>query len=476
EQRGRSITDAEDLVREEGIDLLANEDLARLYGQVATGLIGKPRRVVLKEGGGFATDMKGTIYADPYPLGRDADPRHNLVVTRAGIYHELGHEQFTPQEVWAQVLDVSQGKQDAGLGEAAKQMLPRFYNIVEDGRMERVVSGNYAGAAEILAASCRLEPRWGEEVGEGVSESDQVFWSLLYTGLPYYRVRAEVRDGMSPNARKVFDELEPVMGRAVRGTPEEAFQAAVHIAKRFEEEGFIKLPPKDYSQQMPQPPKGQQGQGQSQPGQGQGQLGGASQEDEKGKGTQGKKQEEPAKGRGTSAGKPEDEEGTGRKGKKLEDPKKGRGASAGEKEDEQKGQSGATSQADEQGKGTQGEKQEEPAKGRETSIGEKEDEQKDSDSAYQGAGGAGSDGELSTGNSGNEEPGEFLFGNEVIDAAVRAVERDAASAIENGARARSRANVIGRPLHHALPDESSMSQRYRDAASGMPKAVTVSLP
>ena len=480
EQRGRSMDDARDLMRDEGLDLLANEDLARMYSQVATGLIGKPRRVVLKEGGGFATDMKGTIYADPYPLGRDADPRHNLVVTRAGIYHELGHEQFTPQDIWAQVLDVTQGKQDAGLGEAAKQMLPRFYNIVEDGRMERVVSGNYAGAAEILAASCRLEPRWGEEVGEGVSESDQVFWSLLYTGLPYYRVRQEVRDGMSPNARKVFDELEPLMQRAVRGAPDEAFQAAVHIAKRFEEEGFIQLPPKDYSQQMPQP---QRGQGQPQQNSSQSQQGAG--QPQQGQPQQGLGQPQPGQGQGhggaSGDASQEDEKGKGRNGKKLDEPKKGRTASAGKQEDEKKGQIGGASQEDEKGKGTKGKKAEDPQKGREASAGEKEDEQKEqgqsdgdeSDSANSGAG----NGEPNTSHSGlGDEPEEFLFGNEVVDSAVRSVERDAASAIENGARSRSRANVIGRPLHNALPDERDMSQRYRDSASGMPKTVTVVLP
>ena len=467
EQRGRSIDDAKELLQDEGLDLLGNEDLARMYSQVASGLIGKPRRVVLKEGGGFSTDMKGTINADPYPLGRDADPRHNLVVTRAGIYHELGHEQFTPQAVWAQVIEVAEGKQEAGLGEAARQMLPRFYNIVEDGRMERVVAGNYAGAAEILAASCRLEPRWGEEVGEGVSESDQVFWSLLYTGLPYYRVRQEVKDGMSPNARKVFDELEPVMQRAVRGAPEEAYQAAVHIAKRFEEEGFIKLPPKDYSKQMPKPPKGsqqgqpQQGSGQSQSGQGQPQQG---------QGQPQSGQGQPQQGSGQSGGassQQEDEQGKGGQGKKLEDPKKGRASSAGSQDDEPKGH-------------RQGQKEDEPQKGRGASTGAQEDEQQGrekTDSNQTGGSGAGS-GDKSSANqsdtSGASE--EFLFGNGVVDSAVRSVERDAASAIENGVRSRGRATVIGRPLHNALPNETEMDQRYRDGASGMPKTVNVLLP
>ena len=60
ERRERSLEGVSSLL-EHDEDLLANQDLARMYSQIATGLIGKPRRVVFKEGEGFATDMKGTI-------------------------------------------------------------------------------------------------------------------------------------------------------------------------------------------------------------------------------------------------------------------------------------------------------------------------------------------------------------------------------------------------------------------------------
>ncbi len=323
ERRPRTLEGVGSSIGDE--DLLANQDLARLYSQIATGLVGKPRRVVLKEGEGFATDMKGTIYADPYPLGRHADPRHNLVVTRAGIYHELGHEQFTPTAIWEQVLAVHQGQQaEEGLGRAGSAMLPRFYNIVEDGRMERQVSANYAGAAEILAASCRLEPRWGEEVGTNVPDDQQVFWALLYTALPYYRVRPEVRDGMTPRARALFDELAPQVTRAVHGSPDDAYRCAVHLARRFEEEGLLKLPPQeqDYSRSLPGGASTQPGGNGRQPG-----------NVEDGPSSPGSSQSEQAGAAGRGTGVAQDEEtGSGRgQGAAQEDEHKGRRRAAPER-------------------------------------------------------------------------------------------------------------------------------------------------
>ena len=459
EKRGSSLKDIQELVSDEGKDLLANEDLARMYSQIATGLIGKPRQVILREGG-FSTDMRGKIYADPYPLGRDADPRHNLIITRAGIYHELGHEQFTPQEIWARVLDVAEGNQDTGLGDAGRKMLPRFYNIVEDGRMEREVSATYKGAAEILAASCRLEPRWGEEVGQGVSESDQVFWALLYTGLPYYRVRPAVREGMTPRARKVFEELEPVMARAVRGTPEETYQAAVHIARRFEEEGFITLPPKDSSNLMPKPSRGQQ-QGQSSSGSA-GQQNGQS-------GSEAGVASQPSSGQGQPSA-----HGSSGAGQKQEEQQgAGRGASGGTQDEEKKGRRKKAQPEDTNGSGKKGKKpEEEKGSSGSSASGAAQNEKDSSGQTGKGASGSGSE---SQNYGAGEKSDEFLFGSEIVDTAMRSVEKDAASALENGVRARSKANTIGKPLHNALPDTTSMNQRYRNV-SGLPQNVSVALP
>jgi len=91
-----------------------------------------------------------------------------------------------------------------------------------------------------------------------------------------------------------------------------------------------------------------------------------------------------------------------------------------------------------------------------------------------GAGGEGSD-PASSDVAYDGEDTEWLFGNEVVDAAVTAVERDAAYAIEAGVRSRSQPTTIGKPLHRPLPDEPVTRQRYRDEI-GMPVTVPVYLP
>jgi hypothetical protein len=241
-------------------DPLSNEDLANLYGRIATGLVGKPRRVVLQEGAGFGTDLKGTITADPYPLGRQAAPQENLVVTRAGIHHELGHELVTPAEVWAQALEIADAKQHLPGIDKARKFLPYMFNIIEDGRMERHLSRTYAGVSEVLAASCRLEPRWGEKVGEGVPIQNQITGALLYTSLPFFQVSNDVEQRMSPRARKLYAEFAPVVEQGIRGSAAEALAAAAQLTQRFEEEGFFDPPGNSHMRLKPPsgPPPGTQ--------------------------------------------------------------------------------------------------------------------------------------------------------------------------------------------------------------------------
>ncbi|MDP9315333.1 MAG: hypothetical protein M3R24_31470, partial [Chloroflexota bacterium] len=195
------------------------------------------------------TNMQGKIQADPTPLGPTADPRDNLVVTRAGIYHELGHELYTDPALWATCLEANKSTtpyelETTGGGtlvlDAGRRFLPQIYNIVEDGRMEREVARNTPGAGEILAASCRLEDRWGWEPGRPQDDYNDLTGALLYEALPFYKVRPEVvEERLSPKARALFEELRPLVQRSVRGSGDDAFNAAVIIAKRLEEEGMI---------------------------------------------------------------------------------------------------------------------------------------------------------------------------------------------------------------------------------------------
>lgn len=236
-------------------DAINNPAMADLWGRIASGVAGHDCRVVLREGGGFATDMEGTIYADPYPLGKDADPRHNMIVTKAGIYHEIGHELTTPPEDWAYLLEVAEGKHDIPGIDKGRAIITKMYNIIEDGRMERDMSTRFVGVAETLAAQCAVYPRWHERVGAGVSLGDEVIWPLLYTALPYFSVRDEVRNAMTPAGRKLFEELEPIALRGALGTTEDSLAATIEITRRLEAAGVLDVP-ETSATPPPKPPPG----------------------------------------------------------------------------------------------------------------------------------------------------------------------------------------------------------------------------
>jgi hypothetical protein len=235
--------------REEGLvegDPIANEGTRRMLGGICSALTGKRRNIVFKEGAGFATDLAGTIYLDPYPLGKHKPLAANLAVMTAGLEHELGHELFTNPDHWRKVLEVAGSAEEApveGLDERGRQIISHIYNIIEDGRMEREVSLTYAGAAEHLALGCQLQPRWDETVGEGIDPQHQVYGAMLYTALPYFKVKPAVRAAMSKEARALFEELEPVVRRGVTGSSDEALEAAFTIARRLQKEGLTAPPP-----------------------------------------------------------------------------------------------------------------------------------------------------------------------------------------------------------------------------------------
>jgi hypothetical protein len=238
-KRPRSLEDLAGDYSTPGIegDILANEGVRRLYSQVATSLAGKPRQVVFREGEGFATDMQGTIYLDPYPLGRDAPPVYNAAVVMEGLQHEMGHELETPLDTFKRILEIGSSPEPVEGLDGGRSLVKGIYNIVEDGRMERRIS-SLPGVAEYLAVGCKLQPRWDERVGEGVPLSHEVQGALLYEALPYYQVRPEVLDAMTPTGRAIFEELRSIVHRGVFGDPEDAYRASIDIARRLQEEGI----------------------------------------------------------------------------------------------------------------------------------------------------------------------------------------------------------------------------------------------
>src|SRR5262249_39711468 len=80
-------------------------------------------------------------------------------------------------------------------------------------------------------------------------------WALLYTALPFFNVRPSIRAKMDPAARALFEELEPVVAAAVRGTPEDSWAAAGYMAARFEQQGLV-IPEDLRAAQPGDPPPG----------------------------------------------------------------------------------------------------------------------------------------------------------------------------------------------------------------------------
>lgn len=210
------------------------------YSRVATALAGAARRVTITEQGGprpgmFSTDLRGRIQAERWPLQNTPQNSeiNNLLAMKAGIYHELGHEEDTPVGIFARVMDIAHGREEVdGIPKEAAGLVAEVYNILEDGRMERAQAKRRRGTASILAADALINPRWDEKVGEGIPVSHQVMGMMLYRSLPFFRVREEVLAAAPERVRALYREVEPLVDRAMQ-SPQDAFQASVEITRRL---------------------------------------------------------------------------------------------------------------------------------------------------------------------------------------------------------------------------------------------------
>ncbi len=260
----KRITEWEKKLEEHGKKL--KDALERTYSAIATSMAGAARRVSISEEGGprsgmFWTDMRGHIQAEMYPLGREADKLHNLVALKAGIYHELGHEEDTPVGIFRRVVDIAQGKEDVpGLPREAAGLVPEIYNILEDGRMERSQAKKRRGVAAVLAEDAKHNPRWDEIVGDQIPVSHQLMGMMLYRALPFFRVRQEVLDAAPPRVRKLFNEVRPLVDRAMR-SPEDTFAAAIEISRKLVQDADMKQFARQMTQQQSWGGKWTQGSG-----------------------------------------------------------------------------------------------------------------------------------------------------------------------------------------------------------------------
>lgn len=367
-----------------GEDLINNTAMADLFSKLATSFAGEPRNVIFGEpGSGFATDMQGSIYLDPRPLEPPATVQDNIITIEAGAYHELGHEKYTRRDIWARVLELNKdrayGIDEEGLNQFGRAMLPEVFNIVEDGRMERCLANEYLGIAETLALSCQLQPRWDEHVGPKVQRVRQVMGAMLYTALPYFAVREEVREAMGDEARTLFETVEPLVQQAVHASPEDSFERVLAICKVLQHDpSMTERHDLQDTLSIPKPPEG------TQPYQRQPQQQGQQDDQQEGQGQgSGVRQDDPQQGQGQGRGsrgqQDDQQQGQGRgSGSQQEDQQQGQGrsGSGGQQDDQQQGQGRQAAQDDQQGSGrASAGQQEEPQGSGRASAGRQEDEQ-----------------------------------------------------------------------------------------------------
>lgn len=243
-----------------GEEPLENEEMARHYSRLAQAITGKPVTVKFDRSVPTgATDMRGNIYLNPHPLGKEADPRRNFLVSKAIMYHEVGHELTTNPDHWAELKGIAASSEPVEGIDKGRAHLLRVYNIVEDGRMERDMSDRFPGVAGALAAAARLRDKWDFTVGEGIPVQHQVMGALLYTTLPYYRVPQEVIDKMTPEARALYEELRPIALRGALGSQEDSLEASKEIVRRMEQAGVYDAPAPEQQNLEVTPPGGQTG-------------------------------------------------------------------------------------------------------------------------------------------------------------------------------------------------------------------------
>ncbi|HHK60582.1 MAG TPA: hypothetical protein ENJ73_02515, partial [Desulfobacterales bacterium] len=212
-----------------------NPAVAGMFSRYATVVTGEKREVRFCPGV-TATNMRGEITLDPGSRKRAIGDR--LVIIKGGLEHELGHELYTSLDNFERVMEMARtgerGEEEPPLGSNGRMVVRDIYNILEDGRIERLLEQREPGAFLRIAQGDLLEPRWDEQVGLHIPHVPQVMGAMLYEALPNFQVRPEVLAGMAPKARAVFEEIRPHIWNAVYGDGETAVDEAGYIAAVLE--------------------------------------------------------------------------------------------------------------------------------------------------------------------------------------------------------------------------------------------------
>jgi hypothetical protein len=231
-------------------DPLNNPVAARIYGRYASVVTREDREVSLRPGGGFSTNLKGRINVDPYPLGPNAPVEDQIVATWGGIEHELAHEEWSPRQILHAASRIGRGQTDrkysgfsgSDLSKRARGHVQEWLNVIEDGRVERLLQEKVPGAFKRVRAQDMLSPRWDEKVGDHVPVYHQVVGAALYDALPNYAVQRHTYEAMSDEARQLFDRVRPIVRRGVSGDAAGALKAATEAVKVLDEAGVFSGP------------------------------------------------------------------------------------------------------------------------------------------------------------------------------------------------------------------------------------------
>ena len=231
-------------------DPLDNPVAERIYSRYASVVTREDRRVQLRPGGGFSTDLQGRINVDPYPLGSDAPVEDQMIATWGGIEHELAHEKWSPRGILHAAARIGRGETDrkysgfsgSDLSEGARMHVKEWLNVIEDGRIERLLQEKVPGAFKRVRAQDMLQPRWDERVGKQMPVYYEVIGASLYEALPNYAVQRHTYKAMSPEARKLFDRIRPIVQKGVTGDAAGALKAATEVVKILDEADVFEQP------------------------------------------------------------------------------------------------------------------------------------------------------------------------------------------------------------------------------------------
>ncbi len=243
-------------------DVLKHTDLAALYGRLASGLMGRPCRVVMADTGSqklsphllcrFRPDA-GVFVVNPRPLSEEAPARHNLLLARIGIERELACQKHTPPEIVATAYAMAEGRlPDEGLDYPARQLVPAAYGLIERARAERVWLGHNAGLIKGAYAARELKPSLGGNLPGLKGDFGATPTAALEQAAVPFGGLTEKHWGWFPAPqRQVLKKLAPIVAQAARGAPEDVYRAALVVARELSAAGLTL----DLEMCLPKPPE-----------------------------------------------------------------------------------------------------------------------------------------------------------------------------------------------------------------------------